>query len=245
MKNVDYRESHKSPGKGKSYAKSFTEYNYRSMIWKWEQKILKKTISKYFNNRKIDYLDFACGTGRITELIEPYTNISYGADVSQEMLSVAKKKLRKTKLLNIDLTKENSLFCEKFDLITAFRFFLNAQPELKNKTIVELKKLLKPNGLIVFNIHMNRFSPSAIIIRLYYLILKRQKTINTMNIGEVKKMLSLADLKILETHHIGILPIIKEKTILPINPIRKIEYFFSHLKFLLYISRNVIFICSQ
>ena len=110
--NLDYRESHKNPGKGESYAESFAECNYKALIWSWEKEILQKILKKYLNKSRseINYLDFACGTGRITEIIESKVGEAYGVDVSDEMLSVAKKKLKRTKLINTDLTKNNNLY---------------------------------------------------------------------------------------------------------------------------------------
>jgi hypothetical protein len=78
------------------------------------------------------------------------------------MLDIAKKKCIQAKFFLFDLTKE-SPDLGAFDLITAFRFFGNAQDELRLAALSALHSYLEPDGYLVLNNHRN---PNAVQNRL-------------------------------------------------------------------------------
>lgn len=156
--NKNYRDSHQSKNYGKRYKLHYSGDNYNTRVWELEKDILEKTIELYFGDRKINnYLDFACGTGRVCSFLEDKVVNSVGVDVSDSMLEIAKDHCQKTKLLQIDITQDDSIN-EKFDLITAFRFFLNAEDELRKEALKKMRALLKKDGYLIFNIHGNKNS---------------------------------------------------------------------------------------
>jgi predicted TPR repeat methyltransferase len=129
---ISYRDSHKHTGKGAEYEVHYQTQAWDRFLWSREQKILLNILDKYFANRDIHLLDFACGTGRVTNLLENRVATSTGVDVSESMLTIAREKLKRTEIIQADITREkNILKPKKFNLITAFRFFLNAEPELR------------------------------------------------------------------------------------------------------------------
>ena len=73
-------------------------------------------LNDLYGNKEIALLDFACGTGRITEFLEDKVNYSTGVDVSESMLKIARKKLKLTKIIKADLTKKNILIGTKYNL---------------------------------------------------------------------------------------------------------------------------------
>ena len=151
--SIDYRFSHMCPGKGRSYHSSFQNSAHRSIIWALEKQILNDIMSYYFSNRHvIAHLDFACGTGRILEYLQNKVKISVGVDISSEMLGVARNNLKACRLIEADLTKNDVLRNEQFDIITAFRFFPNAQPDLRKEVIGCLVTHLKKDGLIILSL---------------------------------------------------------------------------------------------
>ena len=77
------------------------------------------------------HLDFACGTGRILEYFAGRVDSSTGVDVSDSMMEVAGRWPPKAELIEADLTQNDVLGDRRFNLITAFRFFPNAEPELR------------------------------------------------------------------------------------------------------------------
>ncbi len=163
---LNYTESHKSKNYGLKYDKGiYAKNTYDDSLWIIEKLILSKFFNS--NSKNLKFLDFACGTGRITKFIEKYDfKEIWGFDVSDSMLKVAENKLDKTKLINIDINNDNiENYFNYFDIVTAFRFFLNAENELRKKTFFNLNKIIKKDAYLIFNIHGNKKS-----IRFFYVI---------------------------------------------------------------------------
>lgn len=162
-----YSDSHKAKDYGRNYDSTIYRKNtYDSKVWDLEKIILGEILE---NRKSLKTLDFASGTGRVTKFLENI-NMSnlYGIDNSDEMLKVAKERLKYTKLYNLDLTREKpSSNLNKFKTIISFRFFLNADPSLRKDILKVLNKMLEGDGIIIFNIHGNKKS-----IRFFQVILR-------------------------------------------------------------------------
>jgi predicted TPR repeat methyltransferase len=183
MAKISYRESHKYQSKGAEYEAYYQNKAWQRFLWSREQKIILKILEKYFKGRYVHLLDFACGTGRITEFLENRVKTSTGIDVSGPMLAIAGKKLKRTEIIETDITVENALKPRKFNLITAFRFFLNAEPELRSAAIRAIAELLDEDGYFVFNNHQNSGSPWIKIRYEYYRKKYPEVTFNVMKRG--------------------------------------------------------------
>lgn len=197
MTKLTYIESHKEQGYGSKYDRLYRSGSYENKIWCLEKEII---LNKILKNKKIKkYIDFACGTGRLISVLENYSLESIGIDVSESMLEEARKKLKKSSLIEINVLEDNSMD-EKFkesDLITAFRFFLNAEPQLRTQAINKLSQYLAQDGLLIFNIHGNKYSLYFLYVQLYnlvkriiYFLLNRKPKIFSF-----KKCLSLQDIQ--------------------------------------------------
>ena len=97
-------------------------------------------------------LDFGCGTGLLTERISPKASKILGLDSSEKMIMVLDdKRLSNVETLVADLSEETirskSSLHTKFDLVVASSVcaFLMDYVE----TLRLIKRLLKPNGIIV------------------------------------------------------------------------------------------------
>lgn len=160
IKNKDwnkksYTKSHFS--KGKDYHKKFDNFPGRKIIWELEKKIINELIKKYKIKNINSYLDFACGTGRVAKFLEKKNYKQYLLDSSPKMLNYAKTILKKSNFVNKDFTKIKNLQ-NKFDLITAFRFFPNAEPHLRKKAMKFISKSMKKDAILIFNNHRNFWS---------------------------------------------------------------------------------------
>ena len=195
---MSYSESHKKPGKGASYQDSFHSQKYRKMIWSLEKKYLIKILNDNFVNKKIVHLDFACGTGRILKFLEDKTSRSIGIDVSREMLQVARNTVN-SEIIEGDIIRENLLNNKKFNLITAFRFFPNAEEDLRKGVLDNIVPHIVNDGLLVFNNHRNKNSFLEKLIRIVF-----RKQYRGMNLKEVKLMLKDYDLEMLDVYSMGI-----------------------------------------
>lgn len=243
MAKISYRESHKYEGKGTEYEAYYQNKSWQRFLWSREQEIILRILEKYFMNRDIHLLDFACGTGRITELLESRVKTSTGIDVSGTMLAIARKKLKRTEIIQTDITAENVLKPRKFNLITAFRFFLNAEPELRSAAIKSITELLDENGHLVFNNHQNSGSPW---IKLRYAHHKKKNpegTFNVMSIEQMKKLVEEAGLEIIEIYPVGFFNPPKVPVSYRLN--RAIDWAASRLKLLSRFSESPIAVCRR
>ncbi len=202
-KAYSYTESHKYEGKGGEYEECYRTQPWQKFLWMREQGIILRILEKYFQGRDIDLLDFACGTGRITSFLEQRVKTSTAIDVSETMLAIAREKLRRTELIEADITKANILKGRKFNLITAFRFFLNAERELRSAVMNALGELLADDGYFVFNNHHNLGSPWIRFGHWLYRRRKQRSIYNVMSVGEIRELVGTAGLRIAEIYPAG------------------------------------------
>lgn len=246
---TDYRASHTSPEKGREYARSFLENNNKRFIWEWEQQVLSEIVTNLRKSsgkdQKLRHLDFACGTGRILGYMRQFVGDSIGVDVSDSMLKQAQHNAPSSELMKRDLTTDNPFPRRSFDLITAFRFFVNAQDHLRAQAMQELSTLVRPDGVLVFNVHVVRSSIFGSSMLLYKRLKRdRSGTFRTMSIGEVHELLTANDLTIVKTYHRGIIPIYNDDSErVPFGLLRPLEKFFSKLRIFRPLSRYIIFVC--
>lgn len=211
-KYTNYTASHKTENRGEVYADQFDNNPRLIAYWKIEKDFLKNNYCKIKITR---YLDFACGTGRLSSLFENFSDEAIGIDVSEPMLNIARKKLKKTNLINYDLFSESPppimLIDEngsengfkKFELITAFRFFPNAEDELKEKALHKLFDLLSPGGILIINNHGNYNSLDQKILRLF----KRDAGFYGMTDDEMENLISKSEFRVKQRYKFGLLPL--------------------------------------
>ena len=216
----DYRSSHQ--GKGEAYRDRFAGSSHRALIWRIEQGILKSLFAKHFADPKsVRLLDFACGTGRILRLFEDEVGQATGVDIAQSMLDVAARDLKKARLICADITRASDLDQERFDLITAFRFFPNAEPALRDEAMGKLSSLLVPGGLLVFNNHLREGSlrHRAFLAKDRRGTLKNKRRLHVMSDDEVTDLIARHGLTMVESRHLGLLPVKKEQRPLRFNAV--------------------------
>lgn len=237
-----YRNSHLSKDKPASYDQCYMEPRQK-YFWHREQAALNDCLTRYFKGREINYLDFACGTGRITHFIEKQVGESTAVDVSEPMLNKARQKLSCTKIIHADIIKENILSSQKFDLITAFRFFLNAEPELRVSALKTLRDLLAEDGFIIFNNHRNRTNPLVWTRQFYYRMICNNYHTNFMSMKEVRELVFECGLKIVKIYPIGSLAIPKIRFSSKLNSM--VYPFISKLKCLDNFSESPVIVCRH
>ena len=157
---TDYRSSHIQ--KGGHYDASLEESPFDRYMAVWEGKLLPPLIKRFFAQGAQRYLDFACGTGRITSQVAPLARESVGVDISPTMIEEARRKCPNTQFHLADLTQE-ALQIGSFDLVTSFRFFGNAQDELREGALKAIVPRMAAGGHLVINSHRN---PRALYARL-------------------------------------------------------------------------------
>lgn len=237
----DYRLSHQGAAKAASYHRRFRENPYRAMMWELEQEILDRILIRFLPSRSLRHLDFACGTGRILSYLRQKVTQCVGIDVSESMLDIARDELKDCSLICADITKDGVLNDQKFDLVTAFRFFPNAQDALRNEAMAALARRLDDDGVLVFNNHKNR---SSLIYRLGR-VLRRGNDRRDMSIREAESLARQAGLEVIATYHVGAFPSTEGVRLLPSGLLGWLERRISRIPAAAKLSSNVVFVCRR
>jgi len=192
---VEYRQTHLD--KGGTYDATISGQPFDAYMARIEAAYLREVVPKVVNDRS-RYLDFACGTGRITETVSPLVGESVGVDVSDSMLAVARQKCPGVRFLCIDVAQE-SADLGQFDLVTAFRFFGNAEDHLRHTVLRALAGLIRPSGHLIVNNHRNPHALGSLIMSAAV----RQSGLD-LTFGKCQKMLHAHGFKIIAIRSIGL-----------------------------------------
>ena len=240
LQEPSYRESH--VGLGPEYHAGFAENPRRALIWALEQRILSDISERFLVLEDTDHLDFACGTGRILEFFQDRVRSSTGVDVSASMLRLAREIVPKSCIIEADITRDDVLADRQFDLITAFRFFPNAEPELRKDAIETLYPKLRPGGHFVFNNHRNN---GSLLLRIGRLLKGSKDTsFSGMSDQEASTLVRSVGLDIEKIYHVGILPETERRLIRPRSLVEWIESALTGLP-IARLSEDLIYVCRK
>lgn len=216
MHYQDYRTTHVGPDSwAHDYdAKLFAPGSFDAAIWEREQQLLDRIVQRHVPSHD-SYLDFACGTGRVLSYVEPQFRSAVGLDISETMLAVARARVRAATLLQGDATGDPAVLDgRRFDFITAFRFFLNAQPSLRDEAMACLASALRDaESRLLFNVHGNRHSTRALVAA------KARLTREQFSSMSVRESIALAErhgLEVVEWYGIASY----DKALLRVTPLR-------------------------
>jgi predicted TPR repeat methyltransferase len=238
---LPYVERHKA--RGQDYDESFSaQINpYRAMVWRLEQQALDRILRDHLGSAEISQLDFACGTGRLLGHFTGRVSSATGVDVSAAMMEVARAAAPEAELLEADLTQQDVLGSRQFNLITAFRFFPNAEPELRRAVFLILARHLSQTGVLIFNNHKNRNSLRRRISRLF----GREVARGTMTHAEVEELVGQAGLRIVEKIPLATLPLSERHPLLPVPVAEPVERALSGIPALSGLAQHVIYVCAR
>jgi SAM-dependent methyltransferase len=162
-----YRTSHVGPGVGLKYDGQFWDLTTaRGINWRIEREILDRSLERFAKDGSSRALDFACGTGRVLSHLEARFAQPVGIDVSPDMLERARTRCPDSVLLAVDVTEQPRIDGTPFDVITAFRFFLNAEQPLRTQVLRWMHDALKPDGVVIANFHLNPRSVRGVYLQL-------------------------------------------------------------------------------
>ena len=170
--SISYREKFDETAAVKYDTINYAPDSKSDLLWRVESELLDQIAREVRRTHQhIDYLDFACGTGRILSFLEKRVDRATGIDVSQAMLNRARQKVRAATLLCRDITADGAEIEGNYDLISCFRFLKNAEPELRLAALRQLKMRLKsPDSRLIVNCHGgNPFSYRAVLVP-YHLV---------------------------------------------------------------------------
>ncbi|MGJ9411602.1 class I SAM-dependent DNA methyltransferase [Aeromicrobium sp. CF4.19] len=194
----DYTASH--VGRGTDYDHNFDLLAVRALLTELES----QAIAKLLENVSVDrVLDIACGTGRITSLLSdvfPGAQIT-GVDVSRSMLDVARTRVLSAEFTHCDIKDLHREVPDgSIDLVSAFRFFPNADQALRDEGFKAVARAVRPGGHLLLNNHRNFWSPSYVVRRT-----RGSAAPGALN-RELLQPLRERGFHVVKSHSLGVLP---------------------------------------
>lgn len=238
-----YRDSHMH--KGAEYEESFHTIPHRAMMWRLEQRALRSLVGRLLPGGVGDYLDFACGTGRVLAVVGPWARRATGLDISPTMLEVARRQAPAAEIICGDLTREPLLGGRQFDLITAFRFFPNAEDELRREVMERLVVHLRPGGILILNNHRNPDSSVRLALRALGREGEEPAASRLMRHSEVARMVGAAGLRIVRQVPLGSVPMDEGYFYGPPALIEASERVLSRIPLTWHLAQNVVYACCR
>ena len=208
---------------------------YDSFIWNLQGGALLGVITGLKTRKdRLRYLDFACGTGRVLALLEPHVDEAVGLDISPSMLSRASQNVPRATLKAGDLLERPDPVGGDYDLITAFRFFLNTDAQRRLPILSSLASRLRDSdSYLVFNIHVNSYGIDG---------LRRRKS-NSMSPRSVQRLISHAGLVLVDWYGFGLAPACREHLRMLRPWMRSIDRCAAGRPVIRRVSRDLLFVC--
>jgi tRNA (uracil-5-)-methyltransferase TRM9 len=128
------------------------------------------SIFKKYVEESDSILDVGCGNGRLLELFKEKKIEYLGVDISKKLIGIAKRKYPQDEFLvadNLNLPFPDNNFDKVFSVAV-----LHTIPsgELRKKALMELRRVLKPKGLLVLTVwNMWRKEMFPLILKYYFL----------------------------------------------------------------------------
>ncbi len=161
MSRESYRSHFEHQDAAATYdQRQYADASYSAFLWEIEKIQLEGLIAAFRRtHQRINYLDFACGTGRVISFLESRVDAATGIEISSTMADRARSRIKSATIHCMDITAQGQPVESSYDLITAFRFILNAEPELRVAALNALAARLRDDSSwLIFNNHGNVFS---------------------------------------------------------------------------------------
>ena len=250
MNTRSYVESHLR--RGFDYDDTFTTMPHRAVVSRLERRLLRRIVNARFQDQPVHHLDFACGTGRILEMLSSITDSCTGLDVSASMLGVAHDRLDGVELIEGDLTRTDCLAGRRFDLVTAFRFFPNAEPPLRRDALRAIVQHLAPEGMLIWNNHLHYGSLARrIAVALGRAGATQEQGVRYGALGrgmsrtEAYDLAAAAGLRVEREYPLAVLPFTDRHMLRPAGVLEGLEILLSHVGFLVPLAQNLVYVCRR
>lgn len=230
-----YRDKFIDSTKPQEYDRQYAKLSYGEILWKIEQCQLLDFLRGFRRGHpRIDYLDFAAGTGRVISFLDEYVDSAVGIEISPAMIENAERKLKRGRMLCADITAPGAPIEGRYDLITAFRFFLNADPDLRSAAMNSLAvRLRDESSRLIFNNHGNLWSHKLAMWPFHVICRVGQGVVsegNYMTLEQARRLADEAGLVIEKVMGCGILGP-KSQWIIPFERLLAIEARFGKTAF--------------
>ena len=207
--NESYRHHFTDAQAGAAYdADQYRPGSFWDVVWALERRMLDRVVNdQRHRTRRIEYLDFACGTGRVLAYVEGSVDTATGVDIAAPMIERAAARVKRARLVKADLTKPGAPLDGNYDLITAFRFLLNAEPQLRVEALAALTARLRDaESRLVLNTHGNPYSYKGVVVPIRHALRLRGGDENLLGVGELERLLFGSGLEVVERYGMGVFP---------------------------------------
>ncbi len=255
-----YRSSYmemyrKAQGTGEAYDVS-TGNKFEQAIYSYEKDLLAELYTEYFGDKAITLLDFACGTGRIISVFDELVADKVGMDTSAYQLEAARGKGIAARFIEGNLVTSPELLEDgSFDLITSFRLFLNLERANRLPILRQLRRVLKDDGYLIVDNHMNRYSVLGLMALFLRKVLRfpekakarpgQRGIIGTMSEMEFRSTLRAAGFRVIRVHRFWIIPGNKSLIALPQKALISVERLLARIPLLNLLSKNQVYVCQK
>jgi SAM-dependent methyltransferase len=200
---TDYRSSHLDARCPAAFDGHYVT-GHGHLYWNhFERPYLAELFARLGREYAGRYLDFACGTGRIMELASPHFGETVGIDVSEPMLAEARRRVPGARLILADVMTDPP-DVGSFQVISLFRFILSAEDHLREGVLRWLRTAIAPDGVLVVNNHLNKWSLTGVRHRVRNVLQGRRGSPPTH--GYMESLLRRGGFEIVERYGFGILP---------------------------------------
>lgn len=110
-----------------------------------------ESLGVKFKKEKV--LDFGCGAGRLTQALAYHFDEAIGVDIALSMIEVAKQYNRYGERCKYIINEKDDLRIfndDSFDFIYSNIVLQHMKPKYSRKYIVEFLRILRPQGLLIF-----------------------------------------------------------------------------------------------
>ena len=240
---MSYRTSHRSAPAAANYHRQFSDpRNVKHLYWRLEQQLLDEIVQSHEAIGQV--LDFACGTGRILGYLRQHFPHVHGLDISPQMLTIAQEYVADADLLCTDVTAGNTPLQTRFDLITAFRFFLNAEPSLRADALRWIHTHLQDDGLLVCNFHLNSRSLIGLWKRSRWRLRGRTPQ-PTLSLKEANQLLHDNGFQVLKVYGYGLLYYGRHHLWAPVHWLFPVECSLMRIHALAPLGRNLLLVARK
>jgi SAM-dependent methyltransferase len=237
---IDYRSSHIEHDCAARFDGHYTSGRGHLYWENFEKPYLEKLFARLGNEYPGRYLDFACGTGRILQLGFPHFIDSVGIDVSEVMLAEARRRVGGARLIQADVMADPPDL-GVFNVISLFRFILSAEHHLREGVLGWLRSVIAPDGVLVANNHLNRWSIIGTIHRADNVLHGRRG--GPPGDKDVEALLGRCGFSVFERYGFGVIPPWRTRGFLPSTALLRLERLLVKSKTLQNYAKDRIYLC--
>lgn len=160
------KEHYRDPEVAQSYDGARFSTWYGRLAHAVEAKALACAAKKYFKS-PATLLDIPCGTGRLFPVLLNAGLRVTGADISEEMLTVARHRFEGNASVSFQkIDAENMAFPDQaFDYVTSYRLMCHLPPEVRARVLNEMIRVCKKK--LVINYHVETWTPLYLFNKIF------------------------------------------------------------------------------